>query len=96
MHNYLRMLWAKKVLHWSASPEMALKTLIHLNNLYALDGRNPNAYSGVFWAFGRYDRAWGPERAVFGKVRYMTSQSTMRKLRVKEYMTRYGRQERLL
>ena len=27
---------------------------------------------------GRFDRAWGPERPVFGKVRYMTSESTRR------------------
>ena len=35
---------------------------------------------------GRYDRPWGPERAVFGKVRYMSSEATRRKLRMKRYL----------
>jgi deoxyribodipyrimidine photo-lyase len=90
MHNYLRMLWGKKVLQWSKTPEGALQTLIHLNNKYALDGRDPNSYSGVFWVFGRFDRAWGPEREVFGKTRYMTSESTRRKLKLTNYLHRYG------
>ena len=90
MHNYLRMLWGKKVLEWSPSPREALTTLIELNNKYALDGRNPNSYSGIFWVLGRYDRAWGPERPIFGKVRYMSSENTARKLRVKDYMRRFS------
>ena len=90
MHNYLRMLWGKKVLEWSESPEQALEVLIHLNNKYAVDGRDPNSYSGIFWCLGRFDRAWGPERPVFGKVRYMSSDSTRRKLRLAEYLERFG------
>ena len=39
---------------------------------------------------GRYDRPWGPERPIFGVVRYMTSENTARKVRVKEYLARYG------
>lgn len=91
MHNYLRMLWGKKVLEWSRTPEEALAILIELNNKYALDGRDPNSYSGIFWVFGRYDRAWGPERPIFGKVRYMSSDSTLRKLRMDAYLARFGR-----
>jgi deoxyribodipyrimidine photo-lyase len=64
--------------------------MTELNNKYALDGRDPNSVSGIFWVLGRYDRAWGPERPVFGKVRYMTSESTRRKLRLQEYLRRYG------
>ena len=90
IHNYLRMLWGKKILHWSESPRAALEIMIELNNKYALDGRNPNSYSGIFWTLGRYDRAWGPEREIFGKVRYMTSENTARKLRVKNYVKRYS------
>ncbi|MFN8546783.1 MAG: deoxyribodipyrimidine photolyase [Candidatus Eisenbacteria bacterium] len=89
MHNYLRMLWGKKVLEWARTPEEALTILIDLNNRYALDGRNPNSYSGIFWIFGRYDRAWGPERPIFGKIRYMSSENTARKLDVKSYVARY-------
>ncbi len=91
MQNYLRMLWGKKVLEWSPTPEQALDVLLELNNRYALDGRDPNSYSGIFWVFGRYDRAWGPERPIFGKIRYMTSDSTVRKLDLKRYLQRYGR-----
>lgn len=90
IHNYLRMLWGKKILEWSASPQAALEVMIELNNKYALDGRNPNSYSGIFWVLGRYDRAWGPQRPVFGTIRYMSSENTARKVRVKEYLRRYG------
>lgn len=37
IHNYLRMLWGKKVIEWSKTPEEAYRTLVHLNNKYALD-----------------------------------------------------------
>jgi deoxyribodipyrimidine photo-lyase len=90
IHNYLRMLWGKKILEWSASPEDALQIMVQLNNKYALDGRDPNSYSGIFWVLGRYDRPWGPERPVFGKVRYMSSANTARKLRVRGYIQRYA------
>ena len=90
MQNYLRMLWGKKVLHWTRSPREAMAILIELNNRYALDGRNPNSYSGIFWVFGRYDRPWGPRRDVFGAIRYMTSDSALRKLRLKGYLARWG------
>lgn len=90
VHNYLRMLWGKKVLEWTEHPEDALDIMVELNNKYALDGRDPNSYSGIFWVLGRYDRAWGPERPIFGKVRYMTSDSTRKKVRLKGYLNRYG------
>jgi deoxyribodipyrimidine photo-lyase len=90
IHNYLRMLWGKKILEWSASPEQALEIMIHLNNKYALDGRDPNSYTGIFWTLGRYDRPWGPERPVFGTVRYMSSENAARKLHLRSYLARYG------
>ncbi|MBV9124296.1 MAG: deoxyribodipyrimidine photolyase [Planctomycetes bacterium] len=90
IHNYLRMLWGKKILEWTAGPEDALAVMIELNNKYAVDGRDPNSYSGIFWVLGRYDRPWGPDRPIFGTVRYMTSQSTIRKLRLREYLVEFG------
>jgi deoxyribodipyrimidine photo-lyase len=90
IHNYLRMLCGKKILEWTRTPREALDTMVQLNNKYALDGRDPNSYSGIFWILGRYDRAWGPERPVFGKVRYMSSQNTARKVQVKDYLRRYA------
>lgn len=89
MHNYLRMLWGKKILEWSKTPRDALTTMIELNNKYALDGRNPNSYSGIFWVLGRYDRPWGPERPIFGTIRYMSSESTRKKCSVREYLRKY-------
>jgi deoxyribodipyrimidine photo-lyase len=90
IHNYLRMLWGKRILEWAPSPKVALEYMIELNNKYAVDGRDPNSYSGIFWVLGRYDRAWGPERKIFGKVRYMTSDSTRKKFPVKEYLKRFA------
>jgi deoxyribodipyrimidine photo-lyase len=89
IHNYLRMLWGKKVLEWSRTPEEAAAAMVHLNDRWALDGRDPNSYSGIFWCLGRFDRPWGPERPIFGTVRYMSSANTARKVRVKEYLERY-------
>ncbi len=93
IHNYLRMLWGKKILEWSESPQAALATMIELNNKYAIDGRNPNSYSGIFWTLGRYDRAWGPERPIFGKIRYMSSDNTARKFRVRTYLKTYAQEQ---
>jgi len=90
IHNYLRMLWAKKVLEWTSDPPRALEILIELNNKYALDGRDPNSDSGILWCFGRYDRPWAPERPVFGVVRYMSSENTARKLKLQGYLRRWS------
>lgn len=92
MHNYLRMLWGKKILEWSESPRAALDVMIELNNRFAVDGRDPNSYSGIFWVLGRYDRAWGPERPIFGKIRCMTSANTAKKLRLTKYLEKYAPQ----
>jgi deoxyribodipyrimidine photo-lyase len=90
MHNYLRMLWGKKILEWTAAPGDAVDVMIDLNNKYALDGSDPNSYSGIFWVLGRYDRPWGPERPIFGKVRYMSSDNTARKFPVAGYVEKYS------
>lgn len=90
IHNYLRMLWGKKVLEWSPSAREALATMIELNNKYALDGRDPNSYSGILWVLGKYDRPWGPARPVYGTARYMSSQNTARKMDVRGYLKRHG------
>ena len=85
MHNYVRMLWGKNVLAWSPSYEVAFETLVHLNNKYCLDGRNPNSYAGILWCFGKHDRPW-MERPVFGMIRYMTSSSTGKKFDSAKYI----------
>lgn len=95
LHNYLRMLWGKRILEWTPTARDALAVMVELNNKYAVDGRDPNSYSGIFWVLGRYDRAWGPERPIFGKVRYMSSANTVRKLRMSDYLARFGGQAEL-
>lgn len=87
IHNYLRMLWGKKVLEWSPHPARAYRTLEHLNNKYALDGRDPNSYTGILWCFGLFDRPWAPERRIFGRVRYMSSENTARKFKIASYLS---------
>ncbi|MGC4113952.1 MAG: hypothetical protein QM765_04700 [Myxococcales bacterium] len=89
IHNFLRMLWGKKVLEWTRSPQDALDVLVELNNKYALDGRDPNSYSGILWVFGRYDRPWF-ERPIFGTVRFMSSDASRKKVRLKGFLAKYG------
>lgn len=84
MHGYMRMYWGKKVIEWTSSPEEAYRFLVHLNNRYSLDGRDPNGYAGIAWCFGKHDRPW-KERPIFGKVRYMNDKGLERKFRIKDY-----------
>ena len=88
--NYLRMVWGKKILEWTRSPEEALETMKAIMDRLALDGRNPNSYSGYCWTLGRYDRPWGPERPIFGTIRYMSTDNTVRKLRMKRYLAEWS------
>ena len=85
LHNYARMLWGKKVIEWQRTYEMAFELLVHLNNKYALDGRDPNSYAGILWCFGKHDRPWF-ERDIFGKIRYMSSKSMAKKFKAKRYI----------
>lgn len=89
MHNYLRMYWGKKIIEWSLSPREAFYSMLYLNNKYELDGRDPNAFTGIAWCFGNHDTAWG-ERDIFGKVRYMNYQGLKRKFKIEEYEKKYG------
>lgn len=88
IHNYLRMLWGKKILEWTGSPQEALSLMLELNNRWGLDGRDPNSTSGIFWTLGRYDRGW-PERPIYGKVRSMSSERTRKKVEVTRYLERF-------
>lgn len=84
MHGYMRMYWGKKILEWSKTPKEAFDTAIYLNNKYLLDGRDPNAFTGVAWCFGKHDRPWR-ERDVFGTVRYMNDKGLKRKFHMEKY-----------
>uniref|UniRef100_A0A0A1XCX0 Deoxyribodipyrimidine photo-lyase n=1 Tax=Zeugodacus cucurbitae TaxID=28588 RepID=A0A0A1XCX0_ZEUCU len=90
MHGFLRMYWAKKILEWSATPEVALETAIFLNDKYSLDGIDPNGYVGCMWSIGGvHDQGWA-ERPIFGKVRYMNYKGCQRKFDVTAFVARYG------
>ena len=91
MHGYLRMYWAKKILEWSLAAEEAYDICVRLNDRYELDGRDPNGYAGIAWAIGgKHDRAWGPERPVYGKIRYMSFASTSRKFNSRAYIEKWN------
>jgi deoxyribodipyrimidine photo-lyase len=86
MHNYMRMYWGKKILEWSKTPAEAYRVAVKLNDKYELDGRDPNGYSGIAWAIvGKFDRPWF-ERPIFGKIRYMSLESTGRKFDSNRYI----------
>jgi len=80
------MLWGKKVIEWQRSYEMAFELIVHLNNKYALDGRDPSSYAGILWCFGKHDRPWF-EREIFGTIRYMSSNGMARKFNTKKYIS---------
>lgn len=84
IHNYLRMLWGKKIIEWSETPESAHRTMVDLHDRYALDGRDPNTHAGILWCFGKHDRPWAPERPIFGMIRWMSSAQTAKKVRLRE------------
>ena len=89
IHNYLRMLWGKKVLEWSPTPEEALGRMARMNDRYALDGRDPNSVANFMWVLGLHDRPFA-ERPVLGKVRPMSSFRTLEKSDLGPYLKRYG------
>jgi deoxyribodipyrimidine photo-lyase len=89
VQSYARMLWGKLPLAWMKSPAAVHAAMVHLNDKWALDGRDPNGYANVSWCFGLHDRPW-PERKVFGTVRTMTSASARRKLDFEDYIARWS------
>ena len=91
MHGYMRMYWAKKILEWSPSAAEAYDICVRMNDRYELDGRDPNGYAGIAWAIGgKHDRAWGPDRPVYGKIRYMSFASTSRKFDSRAYIEKWN------
>lgn len=86
MHGYMRMYWAKKVLEWSSSPDVAHKNLVYINDFYSLDGGDPNGYVGILWSVaGLHDRPWG-ERPIYGTVRSMVYDGLKRKFDIQKYI----------
>ncbi len=82
LHSYLRMYWAKMVLYWTKQPQDAIKILIHLNDTYMLDGRDPNGYTGIMWSVaGVHDRPWF-NKPITGLIRPMSKNGTLKKTKL--------------
>ncbi|XP_044742036.1 deoxyribodipyrimidine photo-lyase [Chrysoperla carnea] len=94
MHVYMRIYWAKKILEWTETPTQALEYALYLNNHYALDGNDPNAYVGCMASIaGVHDRGFR-SRDVFGKIRYMSYDGCKKKFNTKSYIARWNTVER--
>jgi len=90
MHNRMRMYWAKKMLEWSPNAATAFDWAVILNDTYELDGRDPNGYAGIAWSMvGKFDRPWF-DRPIFGKIRYMSRESTGKKFNSAKYIAQYS------
>ncbi len=89
IHNVMRMYWGKSVLTWTESYADALAHLIHLNDKWALDGRDPSSYGGIQWCFGKFDRPWG-ERPVWGTIRSMSLARAYKKFDASAYEARWS------
>ncbi len=89
IHNVMRMYWGKSVLMWTATYGDALRHLIHLNDKWALDGRDPASYGGIQWCLGKFDRPWG-ERPVWGTIRSMSLERARKKFDADGYERRWA------
>jgi deoxyribodipyrimidine photo-lyase len=89
MHNVVRMLWGKSVITWTETYEQALAWLLHLNNKYGLDGRDPNSFGGIQWCFGKFDRPFA-SRPVWGTIRPMSLERAHSKYDVARYIARWN------
>ena len=67
MHNNLRMYWAKQIMRWTDSPQMAWATACYLNDRLSLDGRDPATYVMMRWAFGEA-RPGYTEQKIYGWI----------------------------
>ncbi len=95
MHNVVRMLWGKSVITWAPTYAEALAWLLHLNNKYGLDGRDPNSFAGIQWCFGKFDRPFA-SRKVWGTIRPMSLDRAHAKYDLEGYLARWGEQGALV
>ncbi len=87
IHNYPRMLWGKTFLLWTSSYEQARAWMFHLNDKYAIDGRDPNSVGGIMWCLGLWDRPWG-NKPIWGGIRPMSLARAKGKFDVEAYVAR--------
>lgn len=89
IHNVMRMLWGKSTLLWTKRYKLALDHLIHLNNKWSLDGRDPSSYGGIQWCFGKFDRPWF-DKPVWGVMRPMSLARAYDKFDAERYVQRWS------
>ena len=89
IHNYPRMLWGKTLILWTTEYEQALRWAFHLNDKWALDGRDPNSVGGIMWCFGLWDRPWG-NKPVWGGIRPMVTSRARHKFDVASYIRQWS------
>jgi len=88
IHNYARMLWGKTLLELTETPEIAWQYAVHLNDKYALDGRDSNGYANIAWCLaGKHDRPW-KERPIYGIIRYMSTALAKKRFDPEKYYER--------
>ncbi|MEO7360224.1 MAG: deoxyribodipyrimidine photo-lyase [Gemmatimonadaceae bacterium] len=89
IHNYARMLWGKTLLLWTPDYETARKWMFHLNDKWALDGRDPNSVGGIMWCLGLWDRPWG-NKPIWGGIRPMVTSRVKLKFDTSAYLARWN------
>ena len=89
IHNYPRMLWGKTLLLWTRDVEQARAWMYHLNDKYALDGRDANSVGGIMWCLGLWDRPWG-NKPIWGGIRPMMTARATRKFDVERYISQHS------
>ena len=85
MHNNLRMYWAKQILKWTESPQIAWATACYLNDRLSLDGRDPATYVMMRWAFGEARPAYR-EQPVYGWVTTKSDSALRKRKGVPEWL----------
>ena len=85
LHNNLRMTWGKATPHWTTSVEESLLIGQHLNDKYALDGRDPSSIAGIHWCHGLFDRPFLPPLPVMGVVRKRELETHQSRLDIEAY-----------
>ena len=91
LHNNVRMTWGKQLLQWTDGPEHARTLLVDLNHRYALDGRDPCSYGGLYWCLGLFDRPFSPAQPITGTVRGRDTSHHARRMPLARYLDRVRR-----
>lgn len=92
LHNNLRMTWGKATPHWTNSLEASMQMGQHLNDKFALDGRDPSSVAGIQWCHGLFDRPFLPPLPVMGVVRKRELETHQSRLDMDAYERHVTRQ----